>query len=271
MDNTFETNHIPHSLRQRYASINRRLASKGKQILCFGRRHYCGHGIPPLCLHILLLQHEREVNRPTGTGQLVKPSSTIQPTNRSNIADKQQQQSTWQVSQCTWSGRADNDKIEQYLRQLQDQGRMLVLLWKGAKATSVSSYLGRATTTNPATPIPVTFIVLDGTWQEANKMLRKIPSLPTLPRLSLEARGGPSAYRLRGDYGWKQRFSRNDENDNNQSSSGNDKASSLLCTVEVVAELLEQAGHLDEGMHLRQQLNVFMESFPWYTQQGRNV
>ena len=257
----FGTSHTPHSLRQRHASINRRLVPKGKQVLCFGRRHSC-HYLSPR-LNVLLLQHGRELNRPTGTGQLVKPSTTTSSTQPATSSDvNQQQQSAWQVSQCAWSGRADNDRIEQHLRHLRNQGHKVVLLWKGANATSVTSFLGRdTTTTSLPTTIPVTFVVLDGTWQEAASMFRKIPTLPTLSRLSLEARGRPSVYRLRGDFGWKQRFG-TDKNDKNSQSSSDDKASSLLCTVEVVAELLEQAGYMDEGGHLRQRLDAFMEAFP---------
>ena len=90
---------------------------------------------------------------------------------------------------------------------------------------------------------PPTFVLMDGTWQEAQTMFRKIPPLARLPRLELQARN-PSDYRLRSNFGWKERF-------------GDGNADSLLCSVEVVAELLEQAGHVDGGDELRQHLKDF--------------
>ena len=82
--------------------------------------------------------------------------------------------------------------------------------------------------------------MIDGTWQEAQTIFRKISCLPRLPRLELHARN-PSEYRLRGNFGWKERF-------------GNVNTESMLCTVEVVAELLEQTGRVDDGKELRRRL-----------------
>ncbi|HEX4403580.1 MAG TPA: tRNA-uridine aminocarboxypropyltransferase, partial [Polyangia bacterium] len=43
---------------------------------------------------------------------------------------------------------------------------------------------------------PVTLVVLDGTWWQAKKLLRRNPRLATLPRISL-APAQPSRYRIR--------------------------------------------------------------------------
>lgn len=47
-----------------------------------------------------------------------------------------------------------------------------------------------------ADPRPVTLIVPDGTWRQANKMPRRVPALAALPRVRL-AGGPPTRYRLR--------------------------------------------------------------------------
>ena len=153
----------------------------------------------------------------------------------------------------------------QHLQRLQQkQGpNGVVLLWKGGMG-NVGSFLNRPETAivNTATST-TTFIVLDGTWQEAQSMFRKISRLMTLPRLTLDAQGGPSQYQLRGDYGWKQRFG-------SLVNDGSSPSGSLLCTVEIVAELLEQAGCLEEGTHLRERLKTFTLSFQGVTPSKEN-
>lgn len=47
-----------------------------------------------------------------------------------------------------------------------------------------------------ADPRPVTLVVPDGTWRQANKMPRRVPALADLPRVRL-APGPPTRYRLR--------------------------------------------------------------------------
>ena len=154
-------------------------------------------------LEILLLQHTKETTRQTGTAPLLLRNRHLN------------------VQNQTWSGRADNEAIQSVLHQHQDN---LVLLWTGGESNlpTLSSENTR-------------FLLLDGTWQEARSMFRKIPQLQQLPRLSLQA-SAPSAYTLRQDFGWKDRFSEN-------------ACDTLLCTAEVVAELLHQSGN-EEGASL---------------------
>ena len=220
-------------------------------------------------MNIVLLQHENEVLRKTGTGQLLfhKPpwkeeeESTAITTTRTSpfVLDS----SVLTVSPLTWGGRADNAKVEGFLRNLQDQGHTVVLLWKGGQcihdvrscltstaATATKEGLSANATTTTSC-YRCSFLLLDGTWQEAQSMFRKIPSLPMLPRLSLTTKQ-PSQYTLRGDYGWKRRFAtRHNRNGDDE------EEESLLCTVEVVAELLEQSGYHREGCQLRERLRIF--------------
>jgi len=285
-DETAETK-IPNSLRQRYSSIVRRMsANQGRNdqavdLECFGYYYYnCdddtaaisisnSRPMPPPRVNLLIVQHERETVRKTGTARLVLESSY----NNDSILGLN-------VAAMTWAGRSDTENIEQLLREKQQSigdnmnNNSLVLLWTGGGTADdiLSSFLATApcndepnntTETISSEPDP-TFILLDGTWQETWAMFRKIPLLWNLPRLSLRATQA-SRYRLRQDYGWKKKFS--GDNKNGQMShvddidnSDNDGASenTLLCTAEVVAELLQQTGNTDGATTVRNRLETFM-------------
>ena len=129
-----------------------------------------------LAPRIVLLQHANEPSRPTGTGKLLAHES-LAPFLR--------------FEQWTWAGRADNDKIERQVAQLDRP----TLLW-----TSSNSDEAAATPTADAD-----YIIIDATWQEARKMFRKLECLQTLPRVAIDI-GGPSSYKLRADFGWRERF-----------------------------------------------------------------
>jgi DTW domain-containing protein YfiP len=163
----------------------------------------CFQWSPHESLDILLIQHTKETTRKTGTAPLLLGTRHLN------------------VQNQTWSGRADNEAIQSVLHQHQDN---LILLWTGGE-----SNLSAVPSENTR------FLLLDGTWQEARSMFRKIPQLQQLPRLSLQA-SAPSVYTLRKDFGWKDRFSEN-------------ACDTLLCTVEVAAELLQQSGN-EEGASL---------------------
>jgi DTW domain-containing protein YfiP/N-acetylglutamate synthase-like GNAT family acetyltransferase len=168
----------------------------------------CFQWTPLESLDILLIQHTKETTRKTGTAPLLLGTRHLN------------------VNNQTWSGRADNDAIQSVLHEHQEN---LVLLWTGGESnvSAVSSENTR-------------FLLLDGTWQEARSMFRKIPQLQQLPRLSLQA-SAPSVYTLRKDFGWKDRFSEN-------------ACDTLLCTAEVVAELLHQSGNEEGATLLRGRL-----------------
>jgi DTW domain-containing protein YfiP len=163
-------------------------------------------------LHLILLQHTKEVTRKTGTGSLLFDTQYLH------------------VHNHTWSGRADNEIVSKALVEYDNP----VLLWTGG-SSNISHYPANNST----------FVLLDGTWQEAQSMFRKIPFLQQLPRLSLEA-SAVSNYTLRQDFGWKARFVAN-END------------TLLCTAEVAAELLDQSGNPAGGSFVRERLQDFQE------------
>ncbi|KAI2491051.1 hypothetical protein MHU86_23495 [Fragilaria crotonensis] len=165
-------------------------------------------------LNILLLQHSNESHRKTGTARLLSGTRHLN------------------VRKIVWSGRPDNDTVQLVLNEY--RGDTVVLLWTGGEATLPTVPSGGSTTY---------FLLLDGTWQEAQRMFRKIPELRGLPRLSLQA-SAPSAYTLRQNFGWRERFSHNGEQ-------------TLLCTAEVGAELLQQLGNQPRATHVRNRLIDF--------------
>jgi DTW domain-containing protein YfiP len=57
-------------------------------------------------------------------------------------------------------------------------------------------YPGRESNKRLATP-PQTLVVLDGTWRQTRKMLRRLPELSLLPRFSLDAEPTGTRQRLR--------------------------------------------------------------------------
>ncbi len=81
------------------------------------------------------------------------------------------------------------------------------------------------------------FILLDGTWQEARKMLRQSPYLQALPRVALTPEGG-SDYHLR----------------RNQAAAG-------LATVEVASQLLTSLGEPRSSQVLQDYFRVFQQHY----------
>ena len=167
-------------------------------------------------LNIILLQHSKECRRKTGTAHLLLGTRHLR------------------VRTTVWSGRADNDAVQIILNECQDD--KIVLLWTGSETSLPPASQGSGATH---------FLLLDGTWQEAQSMFRKIPQLQGLQRLSLRP-SAPSTYTLRQNFGWKERFSENCDG-------------TLLCTAEVGAELLHHCGNEFGATHLRNRLADFQE------------
>ena len=129
-----------------------------------------------LAPRIVLLQHANEPSRPTGTGKLLAHDS-LEPHLR--------------FEQWSWAGRADNDAIERQVAQLDRP----TLLWTYSNSDEAAA----------APAADADYIIIDATWQEARKMFRKLECLQTLPRVAIDS-GGPSSYKLRADFGWRERF-----------------------------------------------------------------
>lgn len=81
------------------------------------------------------------------------------------------------------------------------------------------------------------FIVLDGTWNEAQKILNKSAYLSTLPLISI-AQESPSAYSLRG---------------------GN--RAGTVCTIEAIIALLQMLGETESARVVNQNFELFLKAY----------
>lgn len=141
---------------------------------------------PPL--HIILLTHERELLRKTNTGVIALDLA-----------------SEW-VERVVWERKNPNQKILTLLAAGQ-----ALLLYPADDLPSANTMI--AGTTAPGIDDGKTIIIIDSTWQEAQKILNKSPYLQSAPKAVLNTQT-PSSFSLR----------------RNQIDGG-------LCTIECVIEL----------------------------------
>ena len=143
--------------------------------------------------------------------------------------------------------------IEDQINRLKDNNRTVYLLWTGGGDASTNNDVMSSERNSCESKVGESYIILDGTWQQAKKIYRKTRALWALPRVSFQGNDVPtSKYYLRGDYsGWRERFSSNNEED------GND----LLCTAEVAAAVMDKCGDISCGNLIRSRLDAFQSSF----------
>lgn len=254
---------------------------------------------------IILLQHHTEQSKNTATGWLLNDtlyterfgttnnitsnntnddlnSSLNDDLNSSTHNDKLMVEDILNLSIWIWNGTNDVAMIEEQIdRLVHDENRMVYLLWTGGATTTTNS--ATATTTNAAAATTnemtieqtnnssqkqsaKTFIIIDGTWQQAKKIYRKIPKLWSLPRISFSEDVPPSKYVLRGDYsGWRERFggttTTTAKNDDRGGSDGGNGRNNLLCTAEVAAAIMDRCGEGDCADVIRSRLDVFQSTF----------
>ncbi|MCF7355448.1 DTW domain-containing protein [Vibrio sp. CK2-1] len=180
----------------------------------------CGLRYQCICTHrpildsttqIALLTHPNETQRATNTGKLL----------------------THSLSNCQvhiW------DRVNppaELVKQITEQPSYL--LFPSEEAIEVSE-LQASINTHESRNSPL-FIILDGTWQEAKKMLNKSPWLQALPKVMLSSEQ-TSNYRLR----------RNQE-------AGN------LCTCEVGISLLQQREPHKDFSSLQQYFELFLKVY----------
>eukprot|EP00956_Cyclotella_meneghiniana_P005506 scaffold7035_cov68-Cyclotella_meneghiniana.AAC.2 len=190
-------------------------------------------------VQILLLQHCEEVTKSTATGWLADDK----PYNQSigSIQHSIPLQNRIDVRRLVWAGRNDTAAIEKNINELMRHSSVY-LLWTGQNSNESKSDID----------LKAVYIILDGTWQQAQNMYRKIPMLWNLPRLSLA--GHRSKYTLRKDYtGWRGKFS------------ASDGSGDLLCTAEVMAALLDRRGDDVGACEIRTRLDEFQKKYPIIT------
>ncbi|KXF82677.1 hypothetical protein ATN88_14395 [Enterovibrio coralii] len=157
--------------------------------------------------------HETEVDRATNTGQLLE--NTL-PHCRRHI----------------WQRKTPPTEL---LTLLADPAAEPYLVFPGETAISLENVVKRTTSKPEAKPIH--FIIIDATWQQARKMLRKSPWLEDVPTVCLPENLS-TAYQLR----------------RNQPEGG-------LCTCEVGIVLLEAMNEADNAQALTQYFQTFMQVF----------
>jgi DTW domain-containing protein YfiP len=230
--------HVPKWLVHSFKSTAYRWDQKGKSLELF--LHY---PVPKFPTRIVLLQHCSELSKSTATGWLVDDNLY-----HHSIGG------TWpsvvplgprvHVHHWVWSGRNDTGMIERQIRDLASNFR-LFLLWTGGSSNEEETKLNIESQTGSV------YIILDGTWQQAQTMFRKIPILWNLPRISF-CDIPSSKYILRKDYtGWRERFSA-------RSDAGGD----LLCTAEVMAAVLDKRDDVIGANEIRCRLDVFQRNYP---------
>ncbi|WP_260262011.1 tRNA-uridine aminocarboxypropyltransferase [Vibrio intestinalis] len=161
--------------------------------------------------HLALLMHENELRRETNTGQWLLKSI---PSTSKHI---------WQRTQPCEALLAmmANEQYQPYLLFPNEHSLPL------PQVTQAATQLGKQ-------PL---FIVLDGTWQEAKKMLNKSPWLQALQCVHL-APSEESQYQLR----------RNQQQGH-------------LCTFEVGSTIVEELGHVEQAKQLNQFFTHYMAAF----------
>ncbi|KLV07370.1 hypothetical protein ABT56_04705 [Photobacterium aquae] len=159
-------------------------------------------------LPIVLLTHPREMGKDTNTGELMLRTL---PNCERQIWDR-------------------TNPPSELLAMLVDPRYQPWLLFPADEHTASCAYVP------DAEKIPLV-IILDATWQEARKMVRRSPWLAALPRLAISA-DSPSSYQLR----------------RNQTP-GN------LCTCEAGAAVLQELGYGTDGDALLKYFEAFITVF----------
>ncbi len=114
---------------------------------------------------VLILQHPRESDVPIGTARIAE---LMLPNSERHVGVELE----------------DKPRVQELLS---DPARPAVLLYPGAGAEDIVARTPEG---------PVTLVVIDGTWWQAQKLFKKNPGLSRLPRYALEP-ASPSRYRIR--------------------------------------------------------------------------
>ena len=229
---------LPNWLTMSYKSMDARWATKKSDPLrLFIKTQSLTSSITT---QIILLQHLLEMKKITATGWLLDDNMYFKQFPRTD--DDCHLNNNLQLDRWIWTSRDDASKIENKIERL-SKHRTVHLLWTNSTCDGPindSSHNLQST--------PETYIILDGTWQQAKNMFRKIPALWKLHRVSLQSSHVPdSKYKLRGDYsGWRERFSNDDVDSKN-----------LLCTAEVAASILDRCGDGSSANNIRTRLDNF--------------
>ncbi len=165
-------------------------------------------------VQVILLTHERELDRPTNTGRLVLEVVGEPVSNR--------------VRRVLWRRKEPDDSLLALLKRPRT-----ALLYPASEVQCDGREAG---------PLRIaecdTFILLDGTWQEARKMYNRSPYLHKLPRIELDT-PKPSRFTLRRN-----------------------QREGCLCTAECIAHLLQAKGLHGAARRLETAFDRFLLESP---------
>ncbi|NVD08181.1 DTW domain-containing protein [Vibrio sp. JPW-9-11-11] len=162
-------------------------------------------------LHIALLMHPNEPTRDTNTGRWLE---------KSLISSSRH---IWQRTQA----------CPELIKLIQSEHYQAYLLYPAEDSQPIVTLTGN-TSQQQKQPL---LIILDGTWQEANKMLRKSDWLQALPKLQLQPTTN-SQYRLR----------RNQQPGH-------------LCTLEVGVQAISELGYRPQAQQLEAFFHHYLDVF----------
>jgi DTW domain-containing protein YfiP len=162
-------------------------------------------------LRIELLTHSEELKRPTNTGRLLLDTLP-------------------QARLHLWQRKSPPEAL---LALIADPKIQCLLLFPSPNAEPIEGFIKNAKKTN----LPLHFIILDATWQQARKMYRQSPWLQALAHIEL-AIDKTSEYRLRRN-----------------------QVKGAICTCEVGIALLKALGEADNETSLDQYFHQFMQDF----------
>lgn len=162
-------------------------------------------------LRIELLTHSTELTRPTNTGRLLLETL---PQARLHLWQRQ-------------------SPPEALLSLIASSSAQCLLLFPTPKAQPVDDFIKRSQEKD----LPLHFIILDATWQQARKMYRQSPWLQTLPHVEL-AIDNESEYSLRRN-----------------------QVKGAICTCEVGIALLKTLGEAENEISLHEYFHQFMQDF----------
>ncbi|TXH93139.1 MAG: DTW domain-containing protein [Rheinheimera sp.] len=140
---------------------------------------------------LVLLTHATEFERPTNTGRLV-----LQAAQGHHTEPTEADSARWVVRAPLWQRRCPDALLIASIKAAADNPRQaFVLLFPASDASVVNV----DTAYSPAVGVgdfPAGFILLDATWQQAQKMYNQSPYLHHLPKWQIQS-AQPSVYALR--------------------------------------------------------------------------
>jgi len=153
---------MPRTIRARFEAVADQASRKHKSValLCHGLPTHEASGTRNArcsATHIVLLQHANEGKRKTATG---------------TVLEHEQLREHIRLERWVWSGRKDNEQISERLKGLLPSAESApptcYLVWAEQPAFHSAAHAA-ALRPDPS----ATYIILDGTWQEARAMFRK--------------------------------------------------------------------------------------------------